>query len=451
MSASYSAIAPLPSPFSLAPRHPSPPSTSTPVILMTCSPGSPGSSSLCHPSTATAAFSPLNADEHERMRCIQQLAKRRRSSIVSPEQPSSSAYSIPSPSSSLHSTFAQLSLQSRAEPPRTSTPPTPSTYSPPRQPRVPLSSRRLFTDLDRERVAAAAANGSESSTTLSLSSRRTSLKRTLEEDDDDFTELSHNSNDAHSDEHKAGDASCSSSNDSPDPPLPTPSPPPQPRLRERPRRWTTPAAAPSDTAATPQSRPSTPFTSSFAARPPPRPFVVPAFSHPDDSSSLYLPGSLSSSPSSSPTSASSSPYPGKRVSLTSLMDVHPHHLTIPPSRPPTPLASAASKRLSLPATFKVSTLASLAESVAMREEEEVEEGVGEEGGRGGGGGRGWEIGGGEAVGRRRSGSAFAFWPSAGSVGKEGGVGGLELKAVGGRTDRRRSLASAGARSIWNGQ
>ena len=351
------------------------------------------------------------------MRAIQQLAKRRRSNIVSPEQSSAASYIIPSPfSSGLHSSFAQLSLAA----PRTEAPQSAQCAA---VPRLPLSARRLFSDPG---VAADREAGSGSS-------RRASLKRGLESDEDDLSERSLSHGSAHSDDHREPAHADAVQ------PLPAPAPSIAPKLRERPRRWTTPAASvPSSLPGAPSSRPSTPYVASAAsplsARPAPRPLVVsPAMAFSEDASSLFLPGSLSSSPSasSSPSSSAFSP-PAKRASL-SLRGGFGAHLMVPPSRPPTPLA--LSKRSTMPAAFKLGTLTSLAETVTMREEAEDDNddfGFAGDGRRGGAGAGG-----------------FTFWPSATSV---GAAAALDPKAGDGRAGRRRSLvASAGARSIWGGQ
>ena len=182
----------------------------------------------------------------------------------------------------------------------------------------------------------------------------------------------------------------------------------------------------------PGSRPPTPFTLSLAERRLPSPIVIPDSASPspqDESSSLYLPGSLSASslspsPSSSPSffsSLSSLPAGGKRLSLSSCGY---SQLMVPPSRPPTPLA--VSKRQSLPPAFKLSSLASLAETVTARDEDDDDDD-----GRGGGGGGG------------SSGSVF-LWPAAARAGEVRAAFSLK-SAV--REERRRSLATAGARMM----
>jgi hypothetical protein len=120
------------------------------------------------------------------------------------------------------------------------------------------------------------------------------------------------------------------------------------------------------------------------------------------------------------------PAGGKRASLSSCAY---SQLVVPPSRPPTPLA--VSKRHSLPPAFRLSSLASLAETVTARDEDEDEDGGGS------------EAGGSEAGG---SSSTIFLWPARVGGGGEVKAGCLSLKPAG-REERRRSLATAGARMM----
>ena len=371
-------------------------------------------------------FQVMDEEDEERMRQIQQLAKRRRSSLLRPDN--TSAYSIPSPVSatSLHTSFAQLSLR---PPPQQQS--IAATELP--APRMPTSARRLFS-LD------VASEGRESS----RSSKKGSLKRAHDDDEDDHYFSQHRTtDDDHSptthveEEHKQQE------------------PEPQPvvasrglfdkrTLRERPRRWTTGLVTAQDSASNDSeqpraaaARPITPYVSNAAhqpIKPVPRSLFLQTTDEDIDDSSDNTRFSFD---------LHTAAPPIKRSSLTSSSG-NTSFLPLPPqSRPPTPLA-AIGKRSTLPATFRLSSLASLAESISARnddaDEEDDKRGAGRE----------------EAAvvderqqavaSEKAAVSSVFTWSSAlPPVGGE-----FRLSRAGSNEGRRRSLAIAGARALVGG-
>ena len=414
---------------------------------------------LARPSSPlpTSPFQVLDEEDEERMRAIQQLAKRRRSSLMRAD--STSQYSVPSPkaassssSSSLHASFAQLSL--RSGPAQTASSPSSEQQSAAAaaMSRVPVSARRLFS-------LEVGSEGRESS----RSSRKGSLKRAHDDDEDDYSqqrtdeELSgNNSHTAHvEEEHKqqeadtvtiaAGRASVgqsihAASNGWSD----------KRTLRERPRRWTTGVMAlqqgrateigPISSDQTRAARPTTPFVGSG---------VQPV--KPVARSALFLHTDADGEDSGS-TTAFSFDMPayggtaGKRASLTSSF------LPLPPqSRPPTPLA-ATGKRNTLPATFRLSSLASLAESISARTDDDDDDDDGDE--RGGGHYHDSHSHGPGLMDERqqqtaavteKSTSALTWSSALPPVGAD-----LRSTRAGSNEGRRRSLAMAGARALVGG-
>ena len=354
----------------------------TPAAHFHSSSSSPTASSVFHFRTSSIAplarstsplpsspFQVMDHEDEERMRQIQQLAKRRRSSLLRPD--TTTSYSLPSPkaASALSTSFAQLSLR----------PTQPPVVAPvePAVARVPSSARRLFS-------LEVGSEGRESS----RSSRKGSLKRAHDSDEDDYSqqraddELGNGSSTLHVEEEQK--------QQEPEPHISASilAHPAQPivaashglfdkrTFRERPRRWTTGLMATQHGRAaegtggsseqTRAARPITPYVNSGVqpVKPTPRSLFLQTTEEDLDDSCDITHFSFDM-----PTPA---PYAGKRASLTSSHGAS-SFLPLPPqSRPPTPLAPA-SKRSTLPATFRLSSLASLAESITARTEDEQEE------------------------------------------------------------------------------
>ena len=387
----------------------------------------------------TSPFQVLDAEDEERMHAIQQLAKRRRSSLL--QSDSTSAYSVPSPLkeatsiSPIHTSFAQLSLRAA-----------PAAPAAPRSEvveqaalstgRVPTSARRLFS-------LEVGSDGRENS----RSSKKGSLKRAHDDDEDDYSqqrtedELSNSgqwSSPAHVEEEKQQE---------PEPSITAPtaaSPSVQPvvasqlfdkkTLRERPRRWTTGVMAlqpqPGRVATgvsgeqTRAARPITPYVHSGSRpiKPAPRSLFLQTTEEDCDGSDDNTAFAFDSA-----TSCHSSRLAAKRASLTSSL-VSDSFLPLPPqSRPPTPLAPN-SKRATLPATFRLSSLASLAESLNARTDAETEDDE-------------------EALLDDKQASGLCAWPAASPPQS---ANARSTGRAGSNEGRRRSLVMAGARALVGG-
>ena len=390
----------------------------------------------------TSPFQVMDADDEERMRQIQQLAKRRRSSLIRTD--SSTAYSVPdhTASASLHSSFAQLSLR-----------PTQHAGGSPGEQglsRVPLSARRLFS-------LEVSSEGRESS----RSSRKGSLKRAHDdvEDEDDYTqhrtedELSSSTitpqvEEEHKQQEPESSISASFQAHTAKPIAVAPHGLFDKRtLRERPRRWTTGLMMPQQARFTAEgagseqmraSRPITPYVNSGTQpiKPTPLSLFLQTSDEDDDINGEVTPFSFGVH--------SSAPYgrtTGKRASLTSSSGGS-SFLPLPPqSRPPTPLAPT-SKRSTLPATFRLSSLASLAESISARTDDEEDEG-----GAGHGRYNGSHSGADErqAAVSEKAASVFTWSTALPPMGAD-----LRGTRATSNEGRRRSLAMAGARALVGG-